>query len=48
VDSDKKKGVLSKEKVKEIIGRSPDFSDTMMMREWFELGFQFAPVGGEL
>lgn len=37
IDSDKKKGVLPKEKVKEIIGRSPDFSDTLMMREYFEL-----------
>lgn len=37
VDSDKKKGVVPKEKVKEIIGRSPDFSDTIMMREYFEL-----------
>jgi phage terminase large subunit len=30
-------GVLPKEKVKEIIGRSPDFSDAMMMRMYFEL-----------
>lgn len=37
IDSDKKKGVVPKEKVKEIIGRSPDFSDTIMMREYFEL-----------
>jgi phage terminase large subunit len=41
VDSDKKKGVLPKEKVKEIIGRSPDISDTMMMREWFEIANTF-------
>lgn len=37
VDSDKKQAVMPKDKVKEIIGRSPDFSDTLMMREWFEL-----------
>lgn len=37
VDSDMKQGVLPKEKVRELIGRSPDFADTMMMREWFEL-----------
>lgn len=37
VDSDLKKGVIPKDQVREIIGRSPDFSDTMMMREWFEL-----------
>ena len=28
---------MSKEKVKEAIGRSPDFSDALMMRMWFEL-----------
>lgn len=41
VDSDKKQGVLPKEKVKEFIGRSPDFADTLMMREWFELAPKF-------
>lgn len=37
LDSDMKKGVVPKDKVKELIGRSPDFSDTIMMREYFEL-----------
>ena len=37
IDSDQKKGVIPKEKVKDILGRSPDFSDTIMMREYFEL-----------
>jgi phage terminase large subunit len=37
VDSDKKLGVLSKKQVKEILGRSPDNWDCIMMREWFEL-----------
>jgi phage terminase large subunit len=37
MDKDGKRQVLPKDKVKEIIGRSPDFSDTLMMREWFEL-----------
>ena len=32
-----KKGVVPKDKVKEMLGRSPDFADTIMMREWFEL-----------
>lgn len=41
IDSDKKKGVVPKEKVKELIGRSPDYSDTLMMREFFELSFKF-------
>lgn len=37
LDSDLKKGVVPKNKVKELLGRSPDFWDTIMMREWFEL-----------
>ena len=37
MDKDGKRQVLPKDKVKEIIGRSPDFADTLMMREWFEL-----------
>lgn len=45
-DSDKKLEVVSKEQVKELIGRSPDYSDTLMMREWFELGFIFEAVAG--
>lgn len=37
LDSDLKKGVVPKQKVKELLGRSPDFWDTIMMREFFEL-----------
>lgn len=37
MDKDGKKQVIPKDKVKELIGRSPDFSDTLMMREYFEL-----------
>lgn len=37
MDSDMKRGVIPKEDMKELIGRSPDFADTMMMRELFEL-----------
>lgn len=44
VDSDKKKGVMPKDKVKAVIGRSPDYSDTMMQREWFELAPQLSWV----
>lgn len=40
VDTDKKRGVLSKSEIKALLGRSPDFWDAIMMREWFEL----APV----
>lgn len=37
MDKDGRKQIIPKDKVKEIIGRSPDFSDTLMMREFFEL-----------
>lgn len=37
LDSDLKKGVVPKDKVKDVLGRSPDFSDAIMMREYFEL-----------
>lgn len=37
IDTDGKLSVLPKESVKEIIGRSPDLSDMLMMREVFEL-----------
>lgn len=37
MDKDKKKAVVPKDKVKDLIGRSPDYSDTLMMREYFEL-----------
>jgi ribonuclease PH len=35
--TDGKVAVLKKEEIKEIIGRSPDFSDALMMRELLEL-----------
>jgi len=41
MDKDGKKQIIPKEKVKEAIGRSPDFSDTMAMRKWFELTPKF-------
>lgn len=37
MDKDGKRQVLPKDKIKELIGRSPDFADTLMMREYFEL-----------
>jgi hypothetical protein len=37
MDKDGKKQILPKDKVKELIGRSPDFADSLMMREYFEL-----------
>src|SRR5690625_227824 len=35
--TDNKQKVISKDKVKELIGRSPDYSDMLMMRMYFEL-----------
>lgn len=44
MDKDTKKSVLPKEKIKELIGRSPDYSDMLMMRMYFcfEPQFTFA------
>lgn len=36
-DKDGKLSILPKDKVKELIGRSPDYSDALMMREYLEL-----------
>jgi phage terminase large subunit len=44
MDKDSKRAVVPKDKVKELIGRSPDFSDTLMMREWFELSPKFEVI----
>lgn len=46
MDKDGKRQVLPKDKVKEIIGRSPDFADALMMREWFELAPKFVVIAG--
>lgn len=43
MDTDGKRSIVSKEQVKEFIGRSPDNSDALMMREVFEL---YLPVRG--
>lgn len=37
IDVDGKKGIVGKEHVKSIIGRSPDYRDMLLMRMWFEL-----------
>ena len=37
MDKEQKLQIIPKEKVKEIIGRSPDFSDALMMRMYFDL-----------
>jgi phage terminase large subunit len=40
MDKDGKKRIIPKDKVKELIGRSPDYSDLLMMRMWFSLGYK--------
>ena len=40
VDKDQKKGILPKDAVKALIGRSPDFSDALAMRFFFEVGIK--------
>ena len=37
VDKDGKLSILPKEKIKELLGRSPDYADALMMRMFFEL-----------
>ena len=41
VDKDTKKGIIPKDKVKALIGRSPDFSDCLAMRMYFEFTPKF-------
>jgi len=36
-DGDGKLEIVPKDEVKELLGRSPDYSDTLMMRQYFEL-----------
>lgn len=40
MDVDGKKGILGKDYVKSVIGRSPDYRDMLLMRMWFELNKQ--------
>lgn len=37
VDSDGRKGIVGKDVVKSLIGRSPDYRDMLLMRMWFDL-----------
>lgn len=37
LDQEKKLKIISKDEMKEIIGRSPDRADSLMMRMWFDL-----------
>lgn len=40
IDVDGKKGIVGKEHVKSVIGRSPDYRDMLLMRMWFVLNKQ--------
>jgi len=42
-DNEKKLQVISKDDIKDIIGRSPDFADSLMMRCYFDLGAVMSP-----
>lgn len=46
MDKDGKRAVLGKDEVKLLIGRSPDFADAIMMREWFDLKPQYKILAG--
>ena len=37
LDKDSKLSIMSKDKIKDLIGRSPDYSDALMMRMYYEL-----------
>jgi len=37
IDAEGKKGIVPKDDVKKVLGRSPDYRDMLLMREWFEL-----------
>jgi len=38
IDRDSKLSILHKDAVKEVLGRSPDYADAIMMRMWYEFG----------
>lgn len=46
IDKDEKRSIVPKDKVKESLGRSPDYSDTLMMRILFELHSYPDPMVG--
>ena len=41
IDNDQKLAIISKEEVKEILGRSPDYGDCLLMRMYFEYNKPF-------
>ena len=44
IDADGKKGIVGKEYVKSIIGRSPDYRDMLLMRMWFEASDEYMEI----
>lgn len=44
MDKDGKRSIMPKDEVKKVLGRSPDFSDTLMMRMWFCFKRKFIPI----
>ena len=42
INSDQKLRVIPKDKIKEVLGRSPDYADALMMRMWFEIQPSFS------
>ena len=47
-NTDQKRSIISKDKIKEVLGRSPDYADTLMMRMWFELKPQAINIFNQL
>ncbi len=43
MDKDVKRRIISKDEIKEPLGRSPDFADRLMMRMYFEVQKQPEP-----
>ena len=37
IDKDTRVGIIGKDKIKELINRSPDISDALMLRMYFEI-----------
>ena len=42
IDTDGKRSVMSKSDTKELLGRSPDYADAIMMRSYFDLRGTFS------
>lgn len=45
VDEEGRKAILGKDVVKGLIGRSPDYRDMLLMREWFEIDGSYMEFG---